>query len=239
MATLITLTVFYALALMVVILISFLVGAYILSLFTEELFTQGFYVLYPGMLFIVLGGAIDLIAVIAMTGVRVSLRSSIGRESAKETIRGWRTHYLIFPVLLVCSFIVAAAIVFKREEVVETFTLLLVSSGIIFAFYILKWQVIDIPAKALSQLGNEKGLKRARLSAIPLVVLLFSFLPLLASFRFEDAPTETIIVVYLEVLYASAILINLYCIGGLMKDLNVEIATWEKILELQAGSDRL
>ena len=146
---------------------------------------------------------------------------------------------MLLPALLIFSYMIAAVLVFWDEEGVEAFMFLLFSAGIRFAVFLLKWRIIDIPAKALSRLGNEKGLKRARLSAVPLVVLLFSFLPLLASFRFEDAPTGTIVIVYLEVLYASAILIDLYCIGGLIQDINGEIASWEQVMELQSRSNRL
>jgi len=229
------LTVFYALALLIVIPIVFLVGTYVISLFTEELFTQGIFFLAYGMFFIVVGGIIDLIAMMVLMGIKASLKASV-KGARKNEGNSWRVSYYMIPALLICSYITATALVFSEEE---TLMFLIVTAGIIFTFFFLKWQVIAIPAKGISLLGNEKGLKRSRLSAVPFVILLFSFLPLVVSFRFEDAPIATIIAVYLEVLYALTIIINLYAMGGLVKDLNEEISSWEQVMEVQPGFERV
>jgi hypothetical protein len=187
------------------------------------------------MFFIVVGGIIDLIAMIVLMGIKASLNASI-KEAKKKEGNNWRGPYFLIPALLVCSYITAIAIVFSEEDILM---FLIVTAGIIFTFFFLKWQVIDIPAKGISLLGDEKGLKRSRLSAVPFVILLFSFLPLVVSFRFEDAPTATIIAVYLEVLYALTIIINLYAMGGLVKDLNEEISSWEQVMEVEPGFERV
>ncbi|MGA1848511.1 MAG: hypothetical protein ACMUHB_04135 [Thermoplasmatota archaeon] len=234
--TLSTLTFFYALSLLLVLPITLLLGSLVLSLFRDELFTQGIFLLVYGTFFMIIGGIIDLVCTIVMVGLKTRLKASLGKGSAIDRTDGSRVLYIIFPVLLISSSILVGALSIGESG---AFLFLSFWGAVIFVFYFLKWKVIDVPAKALALMGNEKGLKRARLSAVPLIIFVFSLLALAASFRYDDAPISTIVVVYLEVLYATSVLINLFSIGGLTKDINEEIASWEKVMEVNPGFERV
>jgi len=223
-ATLLTLTIVYALALMLLIPIGFLLGVYLISLFGNELFTQSDFFLFPGMFFIVIGGVMDLIAIVLMIGIKSGLSSAISEDLEKENYDDHRIKYISISILLMIIYFVAGALIFKDEIGLIFFPFWV---GIVFTFFFLKWKVIDIPAKALHILGNENGLKWGRISAIPFLILLFSFFSLLISFRFEEAPTGTIVLVYLEVLFALSVLINIISIAGMVKAINGEIGHLE------------
>ncbi len=223
--TLLILTVIYALALMLLIPIAFLIGAYLISLLGNELFTQGDFFLFQGMFFIIISGTFDLIAVMVMSGYNFFFKEEIDELPSERNQIVSRTPYVLLFLGMIFSYGILGTFIIDKGEGYAIFTFFGI---ILFIFLFLKWKIIDIPAKALLLLGNENGLKWGRISAIPFLILLFSFFSLLISFRFEEAPTGTIILVYLEILFALSVLINLFSIGGIVKALKGEISHIEK-----------
>jgi len=228
MGALITLTIFYAVALLVVLPILLMIGLYIISLFGNELFTQDIYSIFPGMFFIVISGIIDLIWVIGMIGIRAGLKHSLKSTAEKEFSRLEIIIYSIIPLMIAISFVVIGFLI--TEEFDSLYTLS-IGAGILLAFVFLKWKVIDIPAKALCFMKNEKSLRWSRISAIPLVIFIFSIIPLLITLGMDDIPTETILLVYLEVLFALSIIINLFSIGGVVSEIGVQIKRQNRLTE--------
>ncbi|MGA1822037.1 MAG: hypothetical protein ACMUIG_05885 [Thermoplasmatota archaeon] len=236
MGALMVLTFFYSLALLIVIPIVLLVGIYVYSLFGNELFTQGFHFIAPGMFFIMISGVIDLLIFIAMWGIMSALKSHVGPEIEKARDRKFRRKewipYSIIASLILIFFFLFGNLVLEDQD---AFYSLIFIFCVLLAFLVLKWKVIRVPAKALDLLGNEKGLTWARISVIPLLIFIFSMIPLTISFGYGDAPTETILLVYLEVIFALSVIVNLVNIGGLMKAIGSEIGNIRRSSETDRG----
>ncbi len=217
--TLLLLAIVYALALFILIPIGFLIGSYIISLFENELFTQDLYFIFSGMFLIFVSLVFDVIASLAMAGFRSALDCDLGTTRYRGSSTRVRILYLVIPILLLISYLISDWLLFDGNQALLFF----IWVGILIGFFFFKWKVIDIPAKALALIGNENSLKRSRTSAIPLVIFLFSFITILFSFRYEDAPSGTIVMFYLEVLFLMAIMINIINIGGVVNDIGGEM----------------
>lgn len=218
-STLLFLTIIYALALFILIPIVFLLGAFATSLFESELFTQEGNFLFHGMFFITVSLFFDFIAVLILTGFRSTLDGEPEDPRFRRSSLSTRILYISIPFVIIFSYLVSTLFFMEGDEAFFLF----LGMGILLAFFFMKWKVIDIPAKSLALIGNEGSLKRSRMSAVPFVIFLFSFMAILFSFRFEDAPFHTIIIVYLEFLFSISILINLINIGGVVKDIGREL----------------
>jgi hypothetical protein len=216
---LLLLTILYALALLILIPIVFLLGSYIISLFENDLFTQEDPVIAFGMFLILLSLVFDFIASLIMAGFRATLYGDPDEPLYRRSSMKVRILYLVIPILVLISYVIIDLFLFDGNEALLFF----IWVGILIGFFFFKWKVIDIPAKALAFIGNEASLRRSRTSSIPLVIFVFSFFALLLSFRFEDAPTGTIVIVYLESLFFLAILINIVNFYGVVNDIGREM----------------
>jgi hypothetical protein len=216
---LLLLTILYALALLILIPIVFLLGSYIISLFENDLFTQEDPVIAFGMFLILLSLVFDFIASLIMAGFRATLYGDPDEPLYRRSSMKVRILYLVIPILVLISYVIIDLFLFDGNEALLFF----IWVGILIGFFFFKWKVIDIPAKALAFIGNEASLRRSRTSSIPLVIFVFSFFALLLSFRFEDAPTGTIVIVYLESLFFLAILINIVNFYGVVNDIGGEM----------------
>jgi hypothetical protein len=93
------------------------------------------------------------------------------------------------------------------------------------------WAVGGIPSIIMAGLGKEKMTIYAKLSAIPLVLLLVTFIPLMISMGYRDGPSEFILLLYLEFLYVLMVGINFSLTIPLLSKFNKTIVDFKKRYE--------
>lgn len=213
---------FYAVATLILIPILFLIGLFFVSLFEKELFTQDIFMIGPVLFLFSFGVVLDLIAILFLSIFQSGLK--LNEEKDIRVRSGVK--YISFIFLFVFCYIISDLLIFQGDGTFIFFFW----TAIILCFFILNWKIIDIPAKVLEYSGNNKGLFRSRLSALPFLAFLFSFMALIFSFKFEDAPVETIVMVYLEILFSITVLINIFNILGITNQIDREIVTLRKQL---------
>jgi hypothetical protein len=228
-----TLLIFYGLALMFVAGILLFVGSYLFSmLFEDTLFTQDEFILAQGSLIYIIGGIILIFALIPLGVMKRKWNSYQENEPRKEI---WP--YGIAAGIFAAWILTGAFSLSGNEEyfIFATFGPFLLLIGL------MNWKVVDIPSKVLAELGNQKALKLSRDAAIPVVILLFSFIPMVHAISFLDAPVVTIFIIYMEVLFAGGVITTFVCMVVLYGKLKkmAKVLREEKRIETEHYMDRL
>jgi hypothetical protein len=198
---LITVLIFYSMAMLIVFLVLLLIGAFGISvIFDDTLFIQEDFFLVFGFFIYLLGGFILLFSVIGLAILKRKVRKQL--DPVKK---GSRFDRLIPAAggILLFGMIITGAFTFKYED---EFYFFAIFGSILFFILFLNWKVIDIPAKTIAMFGRKKVLKLSRDASVPLIIAILSFIPLIYCVRFEDAPLATIFVVNLEILFVLGVI---------------------------------
>jgi hypothetical protein len=225
---LIILLVFYSIAMFIVFLTLLLLGAFGYSLlFDDTLFTQeGFFLVY-GSIFYLLGGFILIFSVIGLALLKRRVRKQMDPEK-----KGSKLDRMIPIVggLLLLGMIITGILSFNDEE---EFIFFAISGPILFIILYLNWKVIDIPAKTIALFRRKSILKLSRDASTPMIIALFSFIPIIYCVRFEDAPLSTVFAVYLETLFVLSVMFTFISMIVMLYHLSKQIKEMKGVLDLK------
>lgn len=211
----------YGVSLLIVFLVTILLFDFVGSLFTDELSTQSVAFLPLGSMIYLIGGFFLLITTVALQGVYSKLKRSIEERDSSRKRLGYDKRMLLFVLIAVLSAWALSATLFINDS--DEFTAVAIMGIVLLLLSFLNWKVVDIPARAIAITGDQSALKISTHAAIPMVVLGLSFVPLISALQFEDAPTETIILVYLEVMFALGVVCTFVSLINIKRKLSKRI----------------
>ncbi|MGA1820834.1 MAG: hypothetical protein ACMUHU_07500 [Thermoplasmatota archaeon] len=225
----ITLIVLYSISLLITIIIMLLLFDYMGSLFTNELSTQyGASIALGGMIYLI-GGFFLLITSAALQGVYSKLKRTVERLDKSRKQPGYDKRLLLIAMIaVICSWALSAAIFIDGSDELIAVGIM---GAVLLLLSFLNWKVVDIPARALAVAGDTTALKISTHAAVPMVVLGVSFIPFISALQYENAPTETIVSVYLEAMFALGVICTFVSLINIQSKLGKRIEALEKETE--------
>ncbi|MGA1792952.1 MAG: hypothetical protein ACMUHM_03285 [Thermoplasmatota archaeon] len=222
----ITLIVLYSISMLIVALLVILLLNFAGSLFTNELETQPIGILGIGSMIYVTGWFFLLIGTIALQTVYHKMKRSIDETDEAVVKPGYDKKLLLFMLIAALSAWALSAILFINGS--DEFIAVAIMGTVLLLLSFLNWKVVDIPARALALAGDTSGLKISTHAAVPMVVLGMSFVPFISALQYENAPTETIVSVYLEAMFVLGVVCTFVSLINIQRKLSKRIDALEK-----------
>jgi hypothetical protein len=133
----------------------------------------------------------------------------------------------ILILLAIFLFSMILAISMKAEAEEEWWVMVIMGLALFVTFFA-NWTIIGIPSIIMVRLGKKKMAKLAKVSAIPLVLFMISYIPLVLSLDARDGPFELILLLYLEFLFILTVVINFTLIQIMLSKFLTTVNEFEK-----------
>jgi hypothetical protein len=187
---------------------------------------QPFFFFSFGLSIYVMGGIFILImAIIIFSNERVFNKDTVKEYSTGRWFKSIVPVVSIIAVLFILSTLLSSVLALESMEE----AIMVTAVGIVLLIiFISNWVVVGVPSIIIAGHGRKKTLNLAKVSAIPLVVFIFSFVPLVLSMGYQDGPVDLIVLTYLELLFLVTVSINFSFTIALISKFSGVISRYER-----------
>ncbi len=133
----------------------------------------------------------------------------------------------ILTLLAIFLFSMILAISMKAEAEEEWWVMVIMGLALFVTFFA-NWAIIGVPSILMVRLGKKKMAKLVKVSAIPLVLFMMSYIPLVLSLDARDGPFELILLLYLEFFFILTVVINFTLIQIMLSKFLKTVNEFEK-----------